>query len=117
MDIQPTVTITSQILTWINSFTLPGVVIVAWRAARWVSKQEESHQQEMLGFKQEFGLLRTNHFAHMQASLEKIEVSQNEITKAVETSQNEVIKAIVSSQNEISRSIMDSQTAIVQAIL
>ena len=102
----PTTPIMTQILAWVNGLTLPGIIIAAITASRWVTKKEDGAKAIIADVLSKMDTIRSNDLHHVQLSLDRMEAAQGKTAEAM----TDMKESIVAAQNS-------SKDAIVQAIL
>jgi hypothetical protein len=102
----PILSWTQQMLLWLNSLTLPAIIVAAIKGTRWFTQKEEGIKSTVADFKADLTLIKDNHLHTMQESLKEIKLGQDKSIEEMTRNTKEVVAATNASKDAIVNAIL-----------
>lgn len=107
METSPLIT---QVWTWINTITLPGLALAIWKFSRWVANKEQEARASLAGMAASIENLKDNHLHHIQETLDGIKTGQGKMAEQMTENTRDIVAATNSSKDAIVAAVIASRS-------
>lgn len=93
--------LSTQLLAWFNTITIPALLLAAWKISRWIAKEEQEARTSFTGLASSIENLKSNHLHHIQESLDGIKQGQDKMAEQMVENTREIVQAINGSKDAL----------------